>query len=87
MELELNAPKAWFMAIGAFSTYVPSSSGWMIIAFAVTLFAIIRFTLRGCMDAARVQPATRVQTTNNAFILSETMTSDNKSEIICLLVK
>ena len=34
-------PKAWVMAVGAFSTYVPATSGVLIVAFIATLFAII----------------------------------------------
>jgi threonine/homoserine/homoserine lactone efflux protein len=34
-------PKAWVMAVGAFSTYVPASSGWGVIAGAAVLFAAI----------------------------------------------
>jgi threonine/homoserine/homoserine lactone efflux protein len=34
-------PKAWIMAIGAFSTYVPASSGWITIACVAVLFAVI----------------------------------------------
>jgi threonine/homoserine/homoserine lactone efflux protein len=32
-------PKAWVMAVGAFSTYVPTSSGFLVIACASLLFA------------------------------------------------
>ncbi len=34
-------PKAWIMAVGAFSTYVPASSGLIVVTTAATLFAII----------------------------------------------
>lgn len=34
-------PKAWVMAVGAFSTYVPATSGVLIVAFIAALFAII----------------------------------------------
>lgn len=34
-------PKAWIMAVGAFSTYVPASSGLVIIASVAALFAVI----------------------------------------------
>ncbi|MEX8519780.1 MAG: LysE family translocator [Leptothrix sp. (in: b-proteobacteria)] len=34
-------PKAWIMAVGAFSTYVPASSGFVVIACVAALFAVI----------------------------------------------
>ena len=34
-------PKAWIMAVGAFSTYVPASSGLLTIAGVAALFAVI----------------------------------------------
>ncbi|MFZ6767456.1 LysE family translocator [Undibacterium sp. Di26W] len=34
-------PKAWIMALGAFSTYVPAASGFWIVALAAGLFALI----------------------------------------------
>ncbi len=34
-------PKAWIMALGAFSTYIPASSGFWIVALAAGLFALI----------------------------------------------
>jgi threonine/homoserine/homoserine lactone efflux protein len=34
-------PKAWIMAVGAFSTYVPASSGLVTIACVAALFAVI----------------------------------------------
>jgi threonine/homoserine/homoserine lactone efflux protein len=34
-------PKAWIMAVGAFSTYVPPSNGWVAIVCVAALFAII----------------------------------------------
>jgi threonine/homoserine/homoserine lactone efflux protein len=36
-------PKAWMMAVGAFSTYVPASSGVLIIGATAALFAAINF--------------------------------------------
>jgi threonine/homoserine/homoserine lactone efflux protein len=36
-------PKAWIMAVGAFSTYVPASSGLQTITFTAMLFALINF--------------------------------------------
>jgi threonine/homoserine/homoserine lactone efflux protein len=36
-------PKAWIMAIGAFSTYVPASSGLLTIAYTSVIFALINF--------------------------------------------
>ncbi|MFM2275583.1 MAG: hypothetical protein RL211_1455 [Pseudomonadota bacterium] len=36
-------PKAWIMAVGAFSTYVPASSGLKTIAYTAALFALINF--------------------------------------------
>jgi threonine/homoserine/homoserine lactone efflux protein len=34
-------PKAWLMAIGAFSTYVPATSGLMTVVIAAAIFALI----------------------------------------------
>lgn len=36
-------PKAWVMAISGYSTYVPASSGFVIVAGAALLFAVINF--------------------------------------------
>lgn len=36
-------PKAWIMAMGAFSTYVPASSGLQAITYTAMLFALINF--------------------------------------------
>ena len=40
-------PKAWIMAVGAFSTYVPASSGLPVIAAVATLFAVINLPCVG----------------------------------------
>ena len=40
-------PKAWIMAVGAFSTYVPASSGLVAITFVAVLFAIINLPCVG----------------------------------------
>ncbi|MBC3918706.1 LysE family translocator [Undibacterium sp. CY18W] len=34
-------PKAWIMALGAFSTYIPASSGFWVVALAAAVFALI----------------------------------------------
>ena len=62
-------PKAWIMAVGAFSTYVPASSGLIVIATVATLFAIINLPSVGvwALFGSKLRHVLKVRRTLLAF--------------------
>lgn len=56
-------PKAWVMALGAFSTYIPATSGFWIVALAAGVFAVINLPSVGlwALFGAKVRHLLKVE--------------------------
>ncbi|MFZ6875644.1 LysE family translocator [Undibacterium sp. Di27W] len=56
-------PKAWVMALGAFSTYIPATGGFLIVALAAGIFAAINLPSVGmwALFGARVRHLLKVE--------------------------
>ncbi|MDE2429913.1 MAG: LysE family translocator [Burkholderiales bacterium] len=62
-------PKAWVMALGAFSTYIPATGGFWLVALAAGIFAMINFPSVGmwALFGSKVRHLLKVERNLNLF--------------------